>query len=153
MLFVFLMCFYIQTSAKEVIGWIEEVQITPENLPIRAKIDTGARHSSLHCDCRTYRKENGKTWVKLTVTNYQGKSLQLEKPVIRQAIIKRHGEKRQVRDVIKMQICLGNVRKEVEVNLFNREGLNYKLLIGRSFLRGSFLIDTEKKYLTKPHCK
>lgn len=152
-LFVLLLCFTIEAGAKELIGRVEEVLVSQKNLLVKAKIDTGALNSSLNCDCKTYRKNNGETWIKLKITNYKGQSIQLDKPVVRQAIIKRHGEKRQIRDVIKLELCLGSVRKKVEVNLINRTGFNYQLLIGRSFLQGSFLIDVDKTYLTKPHCK
>ena len=40
--------------AKEVIGWVENVGVSSSNTIIKAKIDTGADSSSLHCECITY---------------------------------------------------------------------------------------------------
>ncbi len=148
-----LMCLSSNSIAQEVVGWVEKVFLTHDNIVIKAKIDSGARHSSLNCDCKSKINDKGERWVHLEFTNYKGESLALDKKVIRQAVIKRHNGKSQVREVIKLYICLGTVGKEVEVNLIDRGGLNYQLLIGRSFLKGDFLIDPGKMYINKPKCE
>ena len=50
-------------------------------------------------------------------------------------------------------ICLGNVYKEVEVNLEDRSKFNYQLLIGRSYLKNSFLVDASATFTLKPNCQ
>ena len=141
-----------QLHAAETVGWVEKAWVGADNIEIRAKIDSGARNSSLHCDCVKFKKQ-GAEWVKFTLRNSQGKVTEITKPIVRRATIKRHDGKKQVRDVIMLSVCLGSVRKRVEVNLVNREGLNYQMLIGRSFLADQFLIDTGNKYLNSPHCQ
>ena len=64
----------------------------------------------------------------------------------------RHTGNSQMRPVILLRICLGGVRKEAEVNLVDRSRFKYPLLIGRSFLAGDFLIDSDQTYLLKPLC-
>jgi len=140
------------SEAKETVGWVEKVIITAEEIEVKAKIDSGARHSSLHCGCKNFTKNNGEKWVRFTVRNYKDEFVEINKKVIRQARIRRHNGKMQVRDVIKLSICLGSVRKEVEVNLVNRKGLNFQMLIGRSFLKNDFLIDSGNKYINNPNC-
>jgi hypothetical protein len=54
--------------------------------------------------------------------------------------------------VIVLGVCLSNVYKEVEVNLVDRANFNYPMLVGRSFLAGSFVVDSGEKYLTTPKC-
>ena len=139
-------------EAKEIVGWVEKAAVTRDNVILKAKIDTGARNSSLHCGCITTTQENGEKKIRLKLTTYKGETLELEKKVIRRAKVKRHDGKMQIRDVIKLDICLGSVRKEVEVNLIDRTGLNYQLLIGRSFLDGDFLVDPGKQFLNSPKC-
>lgn len=148
-----LLCLCSNVLAKEVVGWVEKIFLTHDNILVKAKIDSGARHSSLNCDCKSTINDKGERWVHLKFTSYKGESLALDKKVIRQAVIKRHNGKSQIREVIKLNICLGTVRKEVEVNLIDRSGLNYQLLIGRSFLKGDFLIDPGKMYINKPKCE
>jgi len=145
-----LACYANIATCKEIIGWVENVLLTENNLLVKAKIDSGARHSSLHCDCTAIVNQKGEKWVHLKIANFEGKITELDKKVLRQAKIKRHDGKMQIRDVIKLTITLGSVKKEVEVNLIDRTGLNYQLLIGRSYLKGDFLIDTSKKFIRTP---
>jgi hypothetical protein len=48
---------------------------------------------------------------------------------------------------------LGDFYREAEVNLVDRSGFNYQMLIGRSFLAGNLIVDPSIKYTTKPICK
>ena len=73
--------------------------------------------------------------------------------VVRDVRIKRDYGKIQVRPVVMMSICVADVEKSVEVNLMNRKSKNYPLLLGRSFLKNDFLIDSTVTFLTKPTCK
>ncbi len=143
----------LSTIAKETVGWVEKVLVSSEKIEIKAKIDSGARHSSLHCGCVKRYKIDNQKWVDLEIVNYKGDKVALSKKVIRSARIKRHKGKYQIRDVIKLGVCLGSVYKEVEVNLIDRTGLNYKMLIGRSFLEDEFLIDSSYFNLNPPKCQ
>jgi hypothetical protein len=69
------------------------------------------------------------------------------------ATIKQHGAESATRPVIRLGICLGNVYKEVEVNLQDRSKFNYQLLIGRSYLKNSFLVDASATFTIKTQCQ
>lgn len=140
-------------SSKEVVGWVEKASVHPGGLVLKAKLDTGAKTSSIHCDCQRIIEKGGEKWINFTVTNEQGKTITLERKVVRFVKIKRHFGEKQERAVVNMGICLKNVYKEVEVNVIDRSGLNYSLLIGRNYLAGDFLIDSEAKFTGKPNCK
>ncbi len=141
------------SAAKETVGWVEKAQIYPGGVVLKAKIDSGAKTSSLHCDCATIVKRNGERWVVFTVINYQGGKVQLERKLERIAKVKRHFGEMQERYVIKLGVCLGNIYKETDVSLIDRSGMNYQLLIGRRFLKGSHVIDPGRTFTAKPNCK
>lgn len=143
----------IDVPAKEVVGWVEKVRIHPGGLLVKSKVDTGAKTSSLHCECITNLKQNGESWVRFTVVNYDGEKTTLVKKVERFATVKRHFGEAHERPVVRLGICLGRTYKEVEVNLIDRTGFNYQMLIGRSFLGDDFLIDPSTTFLAKPECK
>lgn len=148
---------YSQTVAaggKQVSGWIEKVAVGNPPFILRAKIDTGAKNSSLHAgDYQLYEKQ-GTEWVKFTLKNKEGASFLVDKPVKRVTQIKQKGNRpNRRRPVIEMGICMGNVYKEVEVNLADRANFNYPMLVGRSFLQGSFVVDSGQKHLLEPDCK
>ncbi len=140
-------------QAKEVVGWVEKVTIHPGDLVVKAKIDSGAKTSSLNCRCYNFFKRDGKQWVKFTVVNYQGETTELEQPVVRIAKIKRHYGETQERPVVKLGLCLANTYKETEFTLIDRSGLNYQVLVGRQFLQEDFLVDPGETFTRKPACK
>ena len=129
-----------QSSGKDrqIVGWIEYVTILPQNLKIKAKLDTGAKNSSLNAVNIVEFKRGGDTFMRFDLTNWQGRTETIEAKVIRMAKIKQHNSVPEHRPVIRIGICLGKVYKEVEVNLVNRSNFNYQLLIGRTFLKGDF---------------
>ena len=138
---------------KLVAGWIENVQIHPGNLFIRAKLDTGAKNSSLNAAQIKKFERQGETWIQFYVVDRKGKKFNFEKKVHRYAKIKDRGSAPENRPVILLGICLGAIYKEVEVNLEDRSNFNYPLLIGRSFLKGSIIVDPSATFTTKPECE
>lgn len=149
------MAFVTQTHSddKPVVGWIENIKIYPGNLLIRAKLDTGAKNSSLHATQINIFERNGETWVNFYVIDRQRKKFKFEKKVHRYVKIKERGTASAQRPVILLGICLDRIYKEVEVNLEDRRNFNYQMLIGRSFLKGSVLIDASATFTTKPNCE
>lgn len=138
--------------AKQIIGINEEVSLPIEGLTLKAKIDSGARNTSLHATNVKLFKQNEKDWVSFTTVDGKGGTIVLSAPVHRVARVKRHNGPSQNRPVIITSVCIGNVLRNVEVNLVDRTKLNYPLLIGRSYMEGRFLIDVSLKYTVKPNC-
>ena len=76
-----------------------------------------------------------------------------EKLLKRFVEIKRKGTRAsQKRPAILLDICLGKVSNLTEVNLVNRSNFDYQLLIGRSFLHGTFIVDVDLSYTSDPRC-
>jgi hypothetical protein len=136
-----------------VAGWVERVSIFPGNLNIKAKLDTGARHSSLNAKHIEEFERDGTTWVRFELKNWKGRMERFEAAVVRMATIKQHDADSVNRPVIHLGICLGTVYKKVEVNLEDRSKFNYQLLIGRSYLKNSFLVDASATFTLKPNCQ
>jgi hypothetical protein len=136
-----------------VAGWVENVSIFPGNLKLKAKLDTGARHSSLNAaDIKAFER-GGEKWVRFKLKNWKGRTEFFEAKVVRMATIKQHDAQSAIRPVIRLGICLGSVYKEVEVNLEDRRKFNYQMLIGRSFLKKSFLVDASVTFTLQPSCQ
>ncbi|WP_455366121.1 ATP-dependent zinc protease family protein [Kaarinaea lacus] len=153
---VILLCFVaaapLIAREKQIIGWIENVTITNHNIILAAKIDTGAKHSSLNApDLHLYSKK-GESRVKFSLVSADGKKIEFDERVVRMAKIKRKGYRSQIRPVVLMKVCLADVIKEVEVNLVDRENFIYPMLVGRSYLRGGFIVDVSNKHMTEPQC-
>ena len=116
-------------------------------MTVHAKLDTGAKTSSINAVHVESFTRDGESWVHFSLSNHDGKTASFEGAVVRISKIKRHNGDKQQRPVINLEICVGPVRKTVEVNLIDRTGLNYPLLIGRNFLGDALLVDAGHTYL------
>lgn len=153
-LIFFLTCIFSSTVllAGQTIGWIENVEIENSSFSVTAKIDTGADNSSLDStDWQPYEKD-GTEWIRFTVWNNSGKSLQLEKPLLRYTEIKRKQAEPVKRPVIEMDLCLAGKHITVPVNLADRRNFQYRMLIGRSALQGNYLVDSASTYTAEAGC-
>jgi hypothetical protein len=140
-------------EAKSVIGYIERVMLPSINVTLAAKMDTGARHSSLSAQQITEFQRDGATWVRFVVVHGKGNGpTTVEALLFRTARIRLHEGDQQQRAVVKMVVCLGSLMKETEVNLIDRAGFNFPLLVGRSFLKGNFIVDPALRETLAPSC-
>jgi hypothetical protein len=124
----------------------------PSRFPIKAKLDTGADNSSIHAQVTAEFERNGKPWIAFDVESVDGRKIGFERQVIRTVRIKRHAGESQRRPVVRLTFCVGDIARDVEVNLVNRAKLKYNLLIGRSFMAGQLLVDSALKFTTEPTC-
>lgn len=140
-------------DGPRVLGWLEPVAIEDTGLALVAKVDTGADYSSL--DARRIREfERGsEPWVSFRIVTDDGRSLELERRVHRYTTIRRAGGDEQRRPTVILGLCLGAVYREVQVNLVDRSRLKYRMLIGRDFPQGLYLVDPARTYLTNPGCR
>jgi len=143
-----------QSVAKELkrIGWIENVRIFPGELQFKAKIDTGAYNSSINAKNIIEFERDGDTWVKFDIVNKNQISTTVELPLVKEVTVKRHFGKKQRRYAVMLGVCLGKTYKETQVSLVDRKGFLYKMLIGRNFLKGDFIIDPASQFTVSPRC-
>jgi hypothetical protein len=143
----------IVAQEKMIVGLVEKVSIYPGNIFIRAKVDTGTKTCSLDASHLIEFERDNEKWVRFKVTNHLEKTISISRKVERVVKIKEHKGPLQRRPVVLLGICLGNIYKEVEVNLANRSNFNYKMLIGRNFMDDDIVVDPSLSYTTKPSCK
>ncbi len=137
---------------RVVVGYLERVRIFPGNLLVYGKIDTGARTSSLNAQDFKYVERDGKTFVRFSVTNRDNETRTFERPVIRRARIRDLGRPSQIRPVVMLGLCIGNIYRYTQVNLSNRAGFNFQLLVGRRFMTQLLLVDPVLQYTAEPTC-
>ncbi|NNJ91494.1 MAG: hypothetical protein HKP55_07460 [Gammaproteobacteria bacterium] len=141
-----------QQTAPVVAGWVEYAKVFPNNILIKAKLDTGAKTTSINAENMQFYEIDNKQHVRFRLINFDNDAGLFDYPVIRTAKIKRHFGNQQKRPVIQMTLCLGNRKQTVEVTLVDRTGFNYQLLLGRNFLKNNILVNSAKTYLLKDGC-
>lgn len=144
-------------SYRPIIGWLENVKLEDANVTLKARIDTGAGLASLHADIIDIKKsKDGKTEsVVFSVQQDDGKKVVLERPIEDWINIKKKGDKGYIkRPVVKLLMCLGGKQVRARVNLADRSGFLYPMLIGRNVLKaGDYMIDPQVTYTHEPPCK
>ncbi len=139
-------------ESYEMVGWVEKVCILPGNLMLRAKVDSGAVSCCLHAPDVVQFDRNGEKWVRFHILDIKGNKTSVEGKVVGVRRIKRHFGAFQDRLVIRLGVCLGNVYKKVDVNLVDRSGFDYPMLIGRNFMQGKLVINPSTMYTVEPNC-
>lgn len=129
---------------------------------LKAKMDTGALTASLSAkDIETFTRD-GDDWVRFRLATKDASNKVYEHKVARISKIKSRsdeedeGESTDVakRPVVDLELCLGNVKRTVEVNLTDRSHFNYPLLIGAKALRefGAAVNPARRFTADKPDC-
>ncbi len=136
----------------QIYSWKEKVRVYPSAMEFKAKLDSGAKTSSLNAFNIEEFQRDEQGWVRFTIKNWEDKKQTLERKIIRHVRIKEHDGGTQRRVVVKMGICLGTLYKEVDVNLVDRSHFTTGMLIGRSFMEGQVLIDPASTYTHTPRC-
>jgi hypothetical protein len=142
-------------AARGTHGWVEfvELHLDGEPLRVKAKLDTGAKSSSLDATDITPFDRDGQHWVRFRPSRSGLDEAPLvEQPVVRYVRIKRHSGPYDRRPVIRLPLCLGDELRTVEVNLTDRGRFIYPLLLGRKALAGLAVVDPARTYLRAPRC-
>ncbi|MEZ9310637.1 ATP-dependent zinc protease [Vibrio sp. 10N.286.49.F3] len=128
------------------VGHIEVVEVNGMKFP--AKLDTGADVSSMNAVNIKRFKKDGQDMVSFTYQNNQGDKQDFTKPVIDVMRIKaKKGEKVNIRPVVEMKVKLGDLEKEVRVNLQDRSRFEYSMILGKNFLKHGAVVSSDEDYL------
>ena len=137
-------------SDLQVIGWREWVGLPDLGIStIKAKVDTGARSSSLHAfDVAEFRRK-GQTWVRFKVHPVQRRAdsmVEAEAPILDYRSVRSSSGRASLRPVIETRLELLGVTWPIELTLANRDEMGFRMLLGRQAFRRRFLVDGGRSY-------
>jgi len=135
---------------KRVLGWVERVTIVPYEKTFKAKLDTGAKTTSVRAQIIEQYKKNGEDWVRFRIDRGYISDPVIDSQIVRWVKIKNRIGRR---PVVLMVIGIGGKRIKGEVNLSPRQDLVYPVLIGRNMLRNNFVIDVSQSNISSPKKK
>ncbi len=133
-----------------IVGWREMVALPALDLEaIPAKIDTGARTSSLHAEVLEEIERGDGRYVRFAVDwgGIRRECVAIHVDV--RGITSSNGET-QKRYVIKTPLRIGDTQFKAEISLADRSDMKFPMLIGRSALRRRFLVDSGHSWLQSP---
>ena len=133
-----------------VIGWREWLALPELGIPaIKAKIDTGARTSSLHVDTLIVDERDSVTWLHFSVSATGRKHVppvHCSAPAIARRTVTDSGGHATLRWFIRTRIELCGACFETEINLTDRRNMLFPMLLGRSALGDRFAVDPADSY-------
>lgn len=132
-------------------GWREWVGLPGLGVGwIKAKVDTGARTSSLHAFDLVEFERGGEAWVRFSVHPWQKSEADAvvhEARVHDRRAVRSSSGHAETRVVVVLRLRLVGADVDAEVTLTNRDEMGFRMLIGREALRRGYVVDPARSYL------
>jgi hypothetical protein len=139
-------------TAPLLLGWREWIELPMLGLTrIKAKVDTGARTSTLHAFYVDTFHRNGQRHVRFGVHPIQRRTdivIHAEAVVVDERRVMDSGGHREDRFVIRTPLILAGREWPIEITLTNRETMLFRMLLGRTALSGHASVDPGRSFLT-----
>jgi hypothetical protein len=132
---------------KVLIGRIEWVSLPELKVKHKARIDTGAKTTSMHAVNIEEVEQRGELFVKFQTVDDEGKTVEVVRKVDTTQRVSNTSGFVSKRYVIKEKIKMGQIEREVLVNLNDRSKMDYKFLVGRNLLLGRFIVDVARSHV------
>ncbi|MCC9644850.1 RimK/LysX family protein [Rhodopirellula sp. JC740] len=139
------------TDPLVVIGWREWVGLPELKVRhVKAKIDTGARSSSLHAfDVETY-FDGDIERVRFSIHPVQKRDdvhVEADVPILERRHVRSSNGETSERIVIRTSLEILRRRIMVDLTLANRDSMGFRMLVGREAIRNRFLVDSAASFL------
>ena len=135
---------------KVVLGWREWVALPQAGLPwVKAKIDTGARSSSMHAFDLEAHERDGQERVRFSIHPWQRSDddpVELDLPVLDRREVRSSNGQSEQRYAVALDVTLAGRTITTEMTLSNRDEMGFRMLIGREALARGFLVDASMSY-------
>jgi len=135
-----------------ILGWREWLALPQLGIGmLKAKLDTGARSSSLHVDTLETFQRNGTLWLRFTLhaSRRQPQHVRCEAPAVDRRVVTDTGGRRTERWFIRSEVLLAGQCFDADINLVDRRHMLFPMLLGRSAIDGRFAVDPACSY-TQP---
>lgn len=140
-----------KTTNYKIIGSEEWCSFDEYGIPaIKARVDSGAKTSSIQANNIKVLHKNGEEWVRFEVNPIQDNrsiSMVCKAKVHQRRLVKSSTGISEERFVIKTPITLGEETFEIELTLANRDGMEFRMLLGRQALINRYIVNPSEGYL------
>ncbi|MDC7239584.1 MAG: RimK/LysX family protein [Spirochaetales bacterium] len=137
-------------SKLTAIGWREWVSFPEWGVDnIKAKVDTGARTSSLHAGNLKYFEENGVQRVSFNLSPWQRSSkdkVRVSADVVGFKTVKSSSGCEEERPVVRTTVLVAGRELMAELTLTNRSKMGFRMLLGRAAMK-KFMVIPGSSYM------
>lgn len=139
----------LNNSTKIIVGSEEWCAFSDLGVPaIKARVDSGAKTSSIHAfNIQPFRRD-GVPWVSFEIhplQNNRATVIRCEKPVSDKRVVKSSSGVAETRYVIRSVLEIGEASWEIELTLANRDSMGYRMLLGREAMIGRLIVDPSQE--------
>ena len=127
---------YAQETEKEFIGPTATVEIKEAGIKFKGRVDTGASTTSINAT--VLHVKDGK--VKYTITNKEWEIVTLTSNIEEVRTV-RNAESSELRYYVYLTLVYKGSERKILVNLNDRTKSTYKILLGRNWLKGHYVVD------------
>ena len=117
---------------------------------IKARVDSGAKTSSIHAfNIQSFRR-GGMLWVSFEVHPIQNNRravVRCERPVIDKRKVKSSSGVAETRYVVQVPMKVADQTWDVELTLANRDSMGYRMLLGREAMSGRMVVDPSASFI------
>ncbi len=116
---------------------------------VKARVDSGAKTSSLHAFNIQSFSRDGENWVSYEVHPVQSNrkiTVSCESRAIDRRTVKSSSGISERRYVIRTPVVMGDECWDIELTLTNRDSMGYRMLLGREAMSGRLVVDPEKSF-------
>lgn len=145
----------IMQDNKMVLGELERVWLQPPGVSLTARIDSSAAGNSVQADELVEFERDGEQWVRFRVRTDAGNGAPAERAVER--VVLRYvrtfvpGDNTGTRrPVVALNVRLGDVHNNYEFTVTDRVRTDHQMVLGRSFLTDTALIDVGQQFVQPP---
>lgn len=143
--------------AHPVVGWREWIGLPDLGIDaIKAKVDTGARTSSLHALDIEEVVRDGVVHVQFQIhpkQRHRKPTVSAELPLVAYRQVRDSGGKSENRPVVETLIRLHGQEWPIELTLTRRDAMGFRMLLGRQAIRGRFVVDPGSSYSSGKHAR
>lgn len=134
--------------SKLVVGWNEYVDFPEWGVRrLGAKVDTGAKTSALHVEDVELLPRGRIRFDVVVHRTRRDRHVHVTTKIVRRSRVKSSNGEFEQRYFVRTTMVLGPVEKEVELSLVDRGSMIHRMLLGRTALRGDFIVDVSRRHL------
>ncbi|MDQ3206592.1 MAG: RimK/LysX family protein [Pseudomonadota bacterium] len=136
-------------APRIMLGWREWVALPGLGLDwVRAKVDSGARSSALHVESQWRFVEAGAPWVGFRLSpGANGAVSESAAPVFDEREVTDSGGHCTRRVFLRTTLQVAGVEREIDINLADRQGMRFPMLLGRTAMARVFTVDPARSFL------
>ncbi len=119
---------------------------------IKARVDSGAKTSSIQATNLKIINKNNQEWVKFEVTPLQENrsiTIPCEARLVDRRMVKSSSGISEERLVVKTPVTMGDDTFEIELTLANRDTMEFRMLLGREALTDRYIVNPAVNYLVQ----